>query len=235
MEWVDIFSKAEVVQHLKDLAAAGRVRECVHLQVRKGHVGAFYPSCTVDWAKPVPAANVVLDDDAESAPSSYDWPECPAGCPKYLESPNFETTLTECHSEFPLAPPGAYVDPDRIAQLKGCKSVNFDLTKLIALCEELNACNRISLVFAVGMLVRAILDHVPPIFGYRTFPEVARSYSGGKSFKDAMDQLENTSRKIADSFLHAQIRKSEMLPKPTQVDFRPSLDMLLQEVLRLLK
>ena len=48
-----------------------------------------------------------------------------------------------------------------------------------------------------------------------------------------MTHLEGASRKIADSFLHVQIRKTEELPTKTQVDFRTSLDMLLQEVVRI--
>lgn len=128
-----------------------------------------------------------------------------------------------------------YVHPDRIAQLKACKSPTFDLRKLVALCEELNAANKSHLVLAVGMLVRAVLDHVPPIFACKSFSEVANNYSGAKSFKEAMGHLETTSRKIADSFLHIQIRKSEALPTRTQVDFRNALDMLFQEIVRVLK
>jgi hypothetical protein len=128
-----------------------------------------------------------------------------------------------------------YVHPDRIAQLKACKSPTFDLRKLVALCEELNAANKSHLVLAVGMLVRAVLDHVPPIFGCKSFSEVANNYSGAESFKEAMGHLETTSRKIADSFLHIQIRKSEALPTRTQVDFRNALDMLFQEIVRVLK
>lgn len=90
-------------------------------------------------------------------------------------------------------------------------------------------------MLAMGILVRAVLDHVPPIFGCKRFSEVANNYSGAKSFKEAMGHLETTSRKVADSFLHIQIRKSEALPTRTQVDFRNALDMLLQEIVRVLK
>jgi Hsp70 protein len=130
--------------------------------------------------------------------------------------------------------PDPYVHPDRIAQLKACKSATFDLTKLVALCEELNVASKSQLVLAVGMLVRATLDHVPPIFGCKTFSEVGNNYGGARSFKEAMRYLETTSRKIADSFLHIQVRKSEALPTRTQVDFRNALDMLLQEIVRVL-
>jgi hypothetical protein len=76
------------------------------------------------------------------------------------------------------------------------------------------------------------LDHVPPIFGCKSFAEVSNNYSGGKSFKESMKRLEDSSRKIADSYLHTQIRKSESLPNPTQVDFSNDLDVLLAEIAR---
>ncbi len=85
------------------------------------------------------------------------------------------------------------------------------------------------------MLIRAVLDHVPPIFGAASFREVANNHQGGRSFRDAMQFLEQSSRKIADSVLHGHVRATEALPTAPQVDFRAGLDMLLQEVTRLLK
>lgn len=43
-------------------------------------------------------------------------------------------------------------------------------------------------------LPRAILDHVPPIFGFKSFAEVASNYGGEKSFRKAMERLEKHSR-----------------------------------------
>lgn len=79
------------------------------------------------------------------------------------------------------------------------------------------------------------MDHVPPIFGSSSFQQVANNYSGAKSFKEAMQNLENSSRKISDYYLHSQIRKSESLPNVTQIDFSNNVDFLLSEVIRLLK
>ncbi len=84
------------------------------------------------------------------------------------------------------------------------------------------------------MLLRSILDHIPPIFSKSSFKEVASGY-GGKSFKDAMQHLENGARKIADSYLHSQIRKKEILPTFLQVNFSPYLDFLLTEVITILQ
>jgi hypothetical protein len=128
-----------------------------------------------------------------------------------------------------------YVDPYRINELRSIKSSSYDLSKLIVLCEEINKCYKMECYFAVAMLVRSILDHVPPIFGQKTFTEVANNYKEARSFKEAMHNLDGSSRKIADSFLHVQIRAKEALPNKTQVNFSNNLDVLLSEIARVIK
>lgn len=97
-----------------------------------------------------------------------------------------------------------YVSETRIQELKAIKSRRVDLTKLIRLCEEINITHANSLNLATAILLRAILDHIPP-YPEASFKEVASGY-GGKSFKDTMQHLDNGARKIADSHLHVQIR-----------------------------
>ena len=65
--------------------------------------------------------------------------------------------------------------------------------------------------------------------------KVANNYNGGISFKSSMAILQNSSRKIADAFLHIPIRVSETLPTKNQVAFGADLDVLLGEIVRLLK
>ncbi len=126
-----------------------------------------------------------------------------------------------------------YVDSTRIEELRTITSSSFDLTKLIKFCDELNVCYTNECYLAIPIIVRAILDHVPPIFGFNTFAEVANNY-GRKSFKDSMQHLEKSSRKIADSILHSHIRRKETLPNPTQVNFYNDLDVLLAELVSIL-
>lgn len=125
-----------------------------------------------------------------------------------------------------------YVHPSRIEELKVLSHVDYDATKLAGLCEELNTCSSGHAYHAVAMLVRAILDHVPPVFGMATFAEVANNFSGGRSFKASMQNLEKSSRNIADMHLHTQIGPKESLPNETQVNFRNDLDVLLQEIMK---
>lgn len=129
----------------------------------------------------------------------------------------------------------AYVDPTRILQLRGTKSQQWDLKRLVRLLEELNLAHEHELHMATAMLVRAVVDHVPPIFNSKNFSEVANNYPAPRSFSDQMRHLDVSLRKIADTQLHQPVRKAEALPLAPQVDFRGALDVLLSEVVRLLQ
>jgi hypothetical protein len=127
-----------------------------------------------------------------------------------------------------------YVSAQRIEELHSLKAERFDLTRLIQLCKELNAAYDDDSYMSIGMLVRAIVDHVPPIFEAKNFTEMANNYAG-KSFKSAMQRLDSSLRDAANTFLHLQIRRKEILPSFQQVDFRADLDGLLAEIVRVLK
>jgi len=122
----------------------------------------------------------------------------------------------------------------RLAELRKLSPAEFDLRKLIRLCEELNTAYGEQCYFATAMLTRGLLDHVPPLFGKSTFIEVANNYGGGgKSFKDTMHHLESAARKVADAHLHMPVRKSETLPTAQQVNCAQQLDVLLAEIVRI--
>jgi hypothetical protein len=128
------------------------------------------------------------------------------------------------------------VAESRIAELRALSSTQFDFKKLIRLCEEINKVYSGGCYFATAMLTQGLLDHVPPVFGFKTFSEVANNYpGGGKSFKETMQHLENASRKVVDAHLHMPIRKSETLPTAQQVNCGQQLDMLLSEIVRIKK
>jgi len=85
---------------------------------------------------------------------------------------------------------------------------------------------------AVAALTRALLDHIPPIFGQPAFAQVASNHNG-QSFKTAMQRLQTSARSIGDAHLHQQIRRRETLPLPQQVNFAAEIDVLLAEIVRL--
>ena len=124
-----------------------------------------------------------------------------------------------------------YVDLDRIDEISQIKGQNFDFTKLISLLKELNVAYAHNLVLTIPLLVRSVIDHIPPIFGKHNFDDVCGAY-GSRSFRDSMNNLNKSNRKIADAILHEHIRNRESLPTKTQVNFKNDLDVLLQEIVR---
>ena len=126
-----------------------------------------------------------------------------------------------------------YIAGSRIAELRSLRSPKFDFCKLVRICEELNVAYSENCFYGVAMLSRSMLDHVPPIFGMSSFAQVASNCAGQRSFKELMTQLDQGMRKIADLHLHSQIRKKETLPVDQQVNFKPQVDMLLTEIIRI--
>jgi hypothetical protein len=137
----------------------------------------------------------------------------------------------------PQKPP--YVAPSRIAELQALKNPKWDPRRLIGMLQELNLAHANGMYMATAMLVRAVTDHVPPIFGKMKFTDVATQHAAGsiegRSFKGAMSHLTDSMKHIADGVLHVHIRTKETLPSSTQVDFSQSLDVLLGEVVRVLR
>ena len=133
----------------------------------------------------------------------------------------------------PLTPMGShsgfFIDPVKLGQLREGAAPGSQ--KLARLFEELNTCYQHDCYFAIAMLTRAVLDCVPTCFGMKTFAEVVNNYSWGRSKRDAMDHLQNSARKIADLHLHGG-GAEDVLPSQAQVNFGPSLDLLLAEVLK---
>ena len=57
-----------------------------------------------------------------------------------------------------------YVDQRRLEELKAATNGEWDLKRLVRMCEELNSSYEDGSYIACSMLVRSIVDHVPPIF-----------------------------------------------------------------------
>jgi len=128
----------------------------------------------------------------------------------------------------------AYIDINTLLRLNKIESDNFDLSRLIAICNELDDNYSLENYHSCGMLLRAILDHIPPIFDKKNFDDVCAQH-GGKTFKDIMRPLNETAKKIGDDYLHTQISKKVLAVTKTQVSFQPNLDMLLNEVAAILE
>jgi hypothetical protein len=124
----------------------------------------------------------------------------------------------------------AYVDPTRIDRLKSISSKQFDLSRLIRLCEELNINFTGKCCLGTIMITRAILDHIPPIFGCSTFSAITAENNGSNALKQAVRNLSDRFGKIAGRYLDRQIKDIEPLPSINQVDFSEEIDILLAEI-----
>jgi len=135
----------------------------------------------------------------------------------------------------PEAPPPVpathttYVNAQILASIKAKDGTcSLSVTKLLSLIAELNDNYTRANTYAAHALLRAILDHVPPILACADFKAVANNYSWGQTDKKYMKRLLDFKNQ-ADDALHRQISsKADML----DFDDMPSsvlVDRLLQE------
>lgn len=124
----------------------------------------------------------------------------------------------------------AFLEPSVLAELRGAKSQNFDFVKLIRLCEELNDAYGRANYLSCALLIRAVMNHVPPVFGCQTFAQVTAQ--SGRSLKALFQRLEDSARPIADLHTHALIRAKELVPTKHQVEpYKAGFELLIQEVI----
>lgn len=122
------------------------------------------------------------------------------------------------------------VNPDIVATLEQIASAKFDTKFLARLCQEINSCYGHGNVIATALLMRSLLNYVPPIFGHTTFSQV--SANAGRSLKESFDHLENGLRKIADFQTHRTGGPFTPYPSIAQVEpFKPQFELLLHQVL----
>ncbi len=122
-----------------------------------------------------------------------------------------------------------FIDVGIVKELRELTSDKFDLCKLVRFCEELNDAYGRGNYLSSILLIRAIMNHVPPIFGQTKFSQVVAN--AGRSLKNVLERL-SEARSIADLHTHATIRRNEPLPTKNQVEpNKTSFEHLIQEVI----
>jgi len=148
-------------------------------------------------------------------------------------APDIRAELQRRVTTITVGPQSTLIAPAIIQKLGSAKSANFDLSRLVLYCDEINSCFYHGNFVACLLLMRTVLNHVPPIFGHATFAQVAANASRG--VKGNLEILGEGMRKIADLYAHQAIRAKEQCPTRNQVEpFRPQFEILLQEVLNVL-
>ncbi|MEV6051892.1 hypothetical protein [Streptomyces sp. NPDC052107] len=93
---------------------------------------------------------------------------------------------------------------------------------------ELNACFRDGHAYACHALVRAIIDHVPPILGQKSFQAVASNYAwptdADRKYAKKLLEFKNQ----ADDVMHRQIRTSRGVITMHDVPLRAYINALLR-------
>lgn len=125
----------------------------------------------------------------------------------------------------------SYIREEIVKGFRGKKD-SFDYKKLVRLLEELNSNFAAGHLYSSSMLVRAVLDHVPPLLGCGSFEEVVSSYVWpSKAEKDFMESLRDY-KLDANWVLHKQISGDQDLLEIDDLPQKVRINRLLQECLK---
>lgn len=129
-----------------------------------------------------------------------------------------------------VASNAAFLNTELLIQLKAIQRARLDLSKLVKMCEELNDGYARGNYISSVLLLRAIINHVPPVFGATAFSEVVAQ--AGRSVKAILTRLNEECRPIADLHAHVLMRPTEHLPTKNQLEpYKAGFEVLIQEVL----
>ncbi|TBG25401.1 hypothetical protein ELG79_09115 [Rhizobium leguminosarum] len=185
--------------------------------------------CAVMGAASLDAASELIDDATNAGLIQFVPDDCYRLTPRAWDRLN-----TSEPQKASTQQRGEFVDNSRIAELRAISASDFDLSRLVRMCEEINGAWNSGNTISVAMLARAIVDHVPPIFDQGNFAQVTSQISP-RSIRGSFEHIQASLRHIADGALHTHIRRRETIPTPTQVDFRQSFDVLMSELIRALR
>lgn len=102
------------------------------------------------------------------------------------------------------------------------------------MCHEINSSSRNGNLIATILLMRAVLNYLPPVFGYDTFAQVVAN--SGRSLRDSFDYLENGLRRVADFHTHRRVGAADLGPSRAQIEpYKPQFELLLQQVVSVLE
>ncbi|MCX4612101.1 hypothetical protein [Streptomyces mirabilis] len=135
----------------------------------------------------------------------------------------------------PAPPPPVYVDESLIKELEETNATTqWDVTKLVQLLRELNSNFAAENPYSCLALLRAILDHVPPVLNAPDFNQAASNYKWGQTDK-ATDRVYavklRDARALGDDALHRQIRRKPDLISMDDVPSRRYLNAILRHVI----
>lgn len=141
----------------------------------------------------------------------------------FAPAANVSGTYAPSHDPKPYVPA---VITDEIE--KAAAQSAWDCTKLLTLIGELNDSYAAGKTYSAHALLRAILDHVPPLLGQPDFAAVVNCYPWGRTDKQYLKRLVEF-RSQADDVLHRQISRTADLISIEDMPQRTGVGRLLQE------
>lgn len=111
------------------------------------------------------------------------------------------------------------------------KSGPFKYQKLVSLLKELNSNHSAKNKYSCSTLIRAILDHVPPLLGFETLEDLVNRYPWSRSNRVVMNRLQDF-RVEADKVLHDHISNKEDYFDMDDIPVSSRLNSLLEECLQ---
>jgi heat shock protein HspQ len=124
-----------------------------------------------------------------------------------------------------------FIDPGLVSKIRSIESSRFNLSKLVRFAEELNENYRRANYLSCALLIRAIVNHVPPLFGCSAFSQVVAG--SGRSVKAILNVLEEGARDIGDLHSHETVDRYSAPPTKNQIEpYKPSVEILFREIER---
>ena len=139
-----------------------------------------------------------------------------------------------------------FVNHQTMKKLKNLEQEKINLQRLVQFCEEINHNWRYQNYSSVGLLSRAIIHHVPPLFGHKSFTEFVNNYKFNSSLthnlnsslthnhsskKRLMENLLNSQKHVSDIINHEMVAETNVTINEQMVDCRREIEVLLQEII----
>ena len=123
--------------------------------------------------------------------------------------PELDITKPKLTENIPqTAPNSSYISSNLVEKLvAAAKKSDYETTKLEAILDELNDASARNKAQSAHALVRTLLNHIAPLFGYNTFAEVANNQQWSRTEKKRIHEIETLFRFDADESLHSPISK----------------------------
>jgi hypothetical protein len=121
--------------------------------------------------------------------------------------------------------------PDEISKnlTESAKNRGYDISKLKTILSELNDATKRDKAQSSHALIRTLLDHITPLFGYESFSQVANNYGWSSTDKKRIKELQTLFRFDADDSLHSPISS-----RNTAVDMH-SIGLIRRTIIKILE